>query len=456
MARLIVEEDGRRRAFKVGEGIVTLGTGSEARLKLTAPDVAEVHAEVELRGGQILLRPRPGVLPPTVGGNPVQGETAVALGQEITLGSARVWVEDENAPSAPPPRAAAPAAASPSRGVASSASDRAVRREQAIAQARSQGSRSVVQRSKPRVQRGLPGSVIAIFILVGAVVGFFVLYKVFMAGAGAEISDPRATLNAVAGHIDDGHFDLALKKLDTLPADMDAEHRARAEDLRDQIDERSSAAERSVKNLAGTQYYDTKLVKYENFYLQGKPTRAKARVFLKRCRYFKQTWPGHPKTDWVDRQERRLASVANLADPPVYEDVAWEIECLTRTNPRDYKASFGLLDAFIEDASGGELDAATELRNQMVTDREAYHLDRMQQADYEYNKQSDPGKAVLELVHLITKIGDEAKEDEAADILLKIPKVQDHLAGWKKYRPGEYEQLIRHPDVAAFVKENGI
>ncbi len=74
MTRLIVDEGGARRAFKMGEGVLSIGTGAEARLKLTSPDVAALHATLELAGGVATLHIQPGVVPPTVGGVPARGD----------------------------------------------------------------------------------------------------------------------------------------------------------------------------------------------------------------------------------------------------------------------------------------------------------------------------------------------------------------------------------------------
>ena len=43
MSKLIVEEAGQRRQFKIGEGILSVGSGAEARLKLVSPDIADTH-----------------------------------------------------------------------------------------------------------------------------------------------------------------------------------------------------------------------------------------------------------------------------------------------------------------------------------------------------------------------------------------------------------------------------
>ena len=112
MARLIVEEGGQRRAFKVGDGVLSLGSGGEARLRLRSTDVAEVHAEISIEGGVATLRPRPGVVPPTLGGEPVSGPARLDPGVEVRVGSARLWLEADDGSTPAPASAGAAAAAS--------------------------------------------------------------------------------------------------------------------------------------------------------------------------------------------------------------------------------------------------------------------------------------------------------------------------------------------------------
>ena len=45
MARLILEEDGQTRRFRLNEGKLTIGSGEAATLRCHSADVAEVHAE---------------------------------------------------------------------------------------------------------------------------------------------------------------------------------------------------------------------------------------------------------------------------------------------------------------------------------------------------------------------------------------------------------------------------
>ena len=89
MTRFIVEEGGKRRAFKASEGVITIGSGEKAMLKLASPGVAEVHAELEMKDGVVRLRLKPGVVPPQVGGKPAESEQLLAPGTVLKL-----WSED--------------------------------------------------------------------------------------------------------------------------------------------------------------------------------------------------------------------------------------------------------------------------------------------------------------------------------------------------------------------------
>ena len=60
MAKLILEENGKRRAFNLGDGVLSVGAGEEAKLRLAVSDVADVHVDLELRGTTLTLRPRTG------------------------------------------------------------------------------------------------------------------------------------------------------------------------------------------------------------------------------------------------------------------------------------------------------------------------------------------------------------------------------------------------------------
>src|SRR5687767_4166046 len=95
MVRLIVDDAGNRRAFNVGEGRLSIGSGTEAKLKLAASGVASVHVEVEVHGGKATLHPKPGVTPPQVLGRSVSGPVVLQHGVPVKVGGATVTVEYE-------------------------------------------------------------------------------------------------------------------------------------------------------------------------------------------------------------------------------------------------------------------------------------------------------------------------------------------------------------------------
>src|SRR5688572_20598631 len=106
MTRLVVEEGGKRRAFKVGDGVITIGSGAGATLKLASTKVAEIHAEIVVQGGAVTVRPRPGVLPPTLKGRAQSAEFKVPKGSTVVIGDAKLTVDPPDpaaAPVAPPP-----------------------------------------------------------------------------------------------------------------------------------------------------------------------------------------------------------------------------------------------------------------------------------------------------------------------------------------------------------------
>jgi hypothetical protein len=106
MTRLVVEEGGKRRAFKVGDGVITVGSGASATLKLASTKVAEVHAEIVVHGGVVTVRPKPGVTPPTLKGRAQSAEFTVPAGATVVIGDAKLTVDPPDpaqAPAPPPP-----------------------------------------------------------------------------------------------------------------------------------------------------------------------------------------------------------------------------------------------------------------------------------------------------------------------------------------------------------------
>jgi hypothetical protein len=456
MARLIVEEGGKRRAFRLGDGVLTVGSGSEARLKLASEGIAEIHAEIETRGEEALLRPRPGVQAPTVGGVPQGGEVSLEFGQAVEIGGARLWLEDESG-SAPAPSTSAPAVPG---GVASGAprsgAERERRRQSAIQKASRAPRRSVVERTRPRVQRGLPA-----WAVVGGVLGavgltLLLLWKGFQSVEESTFNIDVA-LDRAEKYLEEGDPETAKVRIGALAGqEITGEQRERIRTLRARIAERGRQSDRDAVNAVGRLYWNTKLEKYEINYLQGSPDPSRIRLFLARCKYFRERWPDHPQLGWVTRQESRFQGSVDLSQPKTLADIQWEIRSLVRNSPRHYGEAFGLLDEFIPRATSKDLAEAETMRQEMIVAREEYALDRLQQAKYELEKKENPGGAVWWLINSVCYLGDPAMEDDAAGRLIRMSEIGAHLEGYRDERPDIFEELMKNSIVRGKAKKLGV
>jgi hypothetical protein len=426
MTRIVVEEGGSRRAFRLPDGRITIGSGEAAKLKLAAEGVADVHADLEVAGGRVTLAPRPGVLPPKVNGKQIAGPTVLQRGARVEIGGARILLEPEAAD-------AEAAAASPARaGLEASRPTRA---------------------SRPR-RKSPPALLIAAGIL--AAVGALLLAGRGLWSEGASASDPAIPLRKARELLDGAYVNQAVAELDRLdPQSLPRELRAFYDGMRAEIARGAERAEELEREREGTEYLETQLQRFEREYLQGEPGRERIRVFLKRARTFQNTWPTHPGNEWVRRQVGRFRGVVDLEEPPTFEDVAYEVKTLTWAFPRDYVAVFALLDEYerqVEPEDRAELD---ELRAKQEAERLAYWEDRRQQVIWHWERE-EKGAAVEKLVQLVTKIGDPEMEREAARKLVELPGIESWLRGYERDKPTKFQRLMQNPIVAEFCRQKGI
>ncbi len=474
MARLIVDEGGQRRAFKLGEGVLTIGSGEQARLRLASGDVADVHAELELRAGQVLLRARPGVMPPSLDGLPITGECVVKRGETIEIGNATIEVEDSGPAEAPlveepsggaakrPARAAAAAgvgatavrAQPASRSGGAPAQKKRVRRT-----AMQQASEETLEERRARYarQRGMPTWAIVGLLLAGAGVIVLIMVKAFTS-ASSTTTPIDATLNRAARVLDEGGIQEARDALASIAptVELTPAQRQRREALEERlrVDERQGELNR--QNNIGSEYLAGKLQRYEEKWLQGRPETPKVRLFLKRLRYFRERWPQHPDMDWVERQESRFAGVVSLADPPTWADVDWEVFYITDAKPREYGEAFRLLEQFEKSATPEQKQLIAEKRAELLKDRREYHEDRLNEARWLWESKNQEGEAYEWLVQSVMKIGDEEMANEAAVFLLKCESEFPFLESYKISRPHDWEMLIQNALIRDHAKEQGL
>lgn len=467
MLKLVVEEGGKRRAFKLGDGILTVGSGAGAKLRLSSVDVAEIHVELVVQQGAMVVRTRPGVMPPTINGTLAAGETPVPAGAVVELGGARLWLEGAGQAAPQPAARSEPRRAAPARQTARSkadqAQDQAIRRQRAIEQSKRAEPRSKVQRSRPRVERGAPGWLIAGAILLVAVLGFLFVKSGFDKSVEDGAGTVFGSIAAAQQMLEVGNLDTAIEKLDGIPSDAELTpaQKGAVDKIRAEVKKRREFQDVDSRNIVGTKWFDVYLAGYEKSQLQMSPPDHKVKLFLKRCQEFRRRWPSHPELEWVGRQERRFKGAVDMSLPPTYDDVHWEVKHLATGKPRDYRTAFELIDKYLARADADRKGELEELRAQYVGEREAHQVDRLQQAKHEVRKNKDYVQSIKELVNLIAYQGDTAFENEAAEILLgmeKVPQVdlKGTLLTYKQRQPEKFALLFKNSMMKSYADRVGL
>lgn len=446
MAILIVEEGGRARRFRLKDGRLTIGSGEAATLQLEDPELAEVHANLTVRGEEVLLEFL----------DEAGGTYELETGEPFPLGAAVLTVQASAAESAPP--AARQAAVRPAAaGTEPPASTRPRVQRGGSSSGRTRArSGGASRRQRPAKKSGGPWIMIGVLGALGF--GGWKAFDSYAQYAGERGFDLQTSFRRVTASLEEADFNGALREYEKIDAQADIpdDWRAQFDELRLRAEAMKAAASSTQKNSRWTQeYLQPQLQRYEKEYLKGTPQREKVRVFLKRAQVFKENCPDHPEMDWVDRMVERYSRVVSLDDPPTYEDIAFETESLTWAKPRDYKKAFQILGDFIDGASGDDRARALSLFDELSEARQVHFEDRLAQAKYDYDK-GRQGEAISWLSLLVVYIGDEDMADNAAGRLVQMPDIDAYLRGYAQSQPEVWERLSAHPKVAAKARELGL
>lgn len=450
MVRLIVDDAGKRRAFNVGEGRLSVGSGQEAKLRLESAGIASVHVEIEIHGGKATLHPKPGVTPPQVLGRAASGAVVLQHGVPVKIGSATVTVEYESQPAAAPTAAPALARPRPTAGASARSSTRSRDAEDDDERPR--------HRARPQ---GTPTWVwIAVGLPVVALLAYFVVGGMLGRDSGrvAEASAPAYYNNALQ-RVKNSQFEQALEQLDRIPADAQIEPSLKQSiaDLRATIQQRMAETSEHAHNAtAGKNYFDTQLKGFVDRYMAGQITSPEARVFLKRARYFRENWPTHPDLDWVTRQEARFKGAIDLSKPPTFADVQFEVESLTWSYPRKYNEAFAVARAFQASAQGDDVAKADAFLVELDGKRKEWFDDRLQQAKFHYDRK-EIGKSIGVLLSIIRYAGDTAMEDDGANRLLQYGDVEEIASFLRGYRTNDstgFEEVSKNRVIANFLRDH--
>ncbi|HTF90679.1 MAG TPA: FHA domain-containing protein [Planctomycetota bacterium] len=444
MVRLIVDDAGNRRAFNVGEGRLSVGSGTEAKLKLTSPGVASLHVDIEIHGGKATLHPKPGVTAPQLLGRAATGPVVLQHGVPVKIGGATVTVEYEGLPSKIPPVAPAGERSPsrvPRRGRDDEDDDKGPGR-------------------RPRKQ-GVPTWVwIAACVPIIAIGGWFISSKLLgknnqnFSEAGA-----LADYNKALEEIKNSRFDAASKQLDRIPADavLEPTLATRIAKMREEIKVKiAEGNEYSRNEMDGQKYFSSQLENFVNNYMSGKITPSEARVFMKRAKYFREKWPTHSELAWVNRQEERFKDAVDLTQPPSFDDIQFEVESLTWSHPRNYKEAFAAAKAFQATATGPDVEKVAGFLHELEGKRADWFKDRLEQARWHFDRKEE-GLSIGVLLSIIRGAGDEAMADNAAERLLaygNAEKMASWLRGYRTNDPDGFAEVSKNRVIAAFLKTN--
>ena len=470
MTRFIVEEGGKRRAFKASEGVITIGSGEKAMLKLASPGVAEVHAELEMKDGVVRLRLKPGVVPPQVGGKPAESEQLLAPGTVLKIGDASIRLESEDgaapsapqAPATPPAKAGVslskqPAAPKPSAKAPIPAGKPAAREKQGW-------ERSAREVHKDKSIKPLH---MLLLLVPVAVIAFFLLKR----GASQKIDDslsgPQQVFLAekAAQETVWDQAEEALAKIGDR-SKLSTDLQARANEVERKIKDGRAAGAVAAANSAGDKYLQSQLKNFEEQRLAGsKVDRSVVRVFLKRVAEFERRWPNHPDMDWVRRKKERYGPMVDLTKPGSYADIEFEVKSMTWDNPRNYREAFLVLNRWLETSGGDERGKGLALLDKLIKEREEWFEDRLQEAAHQYRK-GQLGQSIQWLCVLITYSGEDAMSDRAAEALIKFHgseaptggtiDLRAQLRGYRKELPDYWKVMEANRVLAAWMRENPI
>ncbi len=429
--RLIVEDGGKKRTFKVTPGKLSIGSGVNAQLKLSGESIAEDHAELEILEESAILHVRPGARFPKIDGRAVKGDVPLDGDVTVSIGASKLTLEFER--EAPPPAAVEPPKASATR-------ERAVPEHKTKAEI---GSRRVLW----------------VNVGVAVIVGAILLYKLTASEAPPT---PEEVANKTLQHARELVKVAKWSEVETELSHITPEFAARTdfksqiENIRKSIDDAHKQARADADLYAGNDWLKVKLKDFDNNYLQGKIDEPAARLFVKRCRFFRQRWPAHPEMDWVTRNEARFDGVIDLSKPPTWADVEFEVKVLSyRIQLPDYREVFKLFDEFRPHASADEAKRLDQLVAEKKNDRAVWFAERLDKARAEFeSKQARESFSML--VSIVIYAGDADMAAQAAARMMKFDDFDARMRAYRQDVPDEWAELLSEPSLASWANSQGL
>ncbi|MEM9801757.1 MAG: FHA domain-containing protein [Planctomycetota bacterium] len=436
MAKLILEEGGQTRRFKLASGKLTFGSGEKATLRLESDDVAELHGQIDMGPDGAVLRTAKGVMPAKVSGRPVSGAHTMRDGQAVQVGSAKLTVEYDEGEG--PAQAAGPATARASAGTPR------------------------VSRRRPKAKKSAVPSFVLVPLILGAA-GFgayALLTKTSKGLSGAEFDfDTRwARYQREKGEDAIG----ARTILGEISREaLTAQQRALVDAEFAEGNEELEVLDEDIRNQKAMDWFSKRL---ENYFEDWPVTkeRAHARLFMKRATWFVEEYPTHPERERVQRWMDRVRPVAEVGSPMEVEDLRVDVWGSVSAAPKDFRSAIDSISAFLATAEGSDRTAAEQIRTETLGEERTFYDEKLGEAAVVYDKAKypdkfDPSLAINDMVTLIAGLQDTELRADAARRLLAITEFSPgKLSAYKRERPDIFEKLLVDPSIRAFAEENDL
>ena len=491
MSKLIVDDAGNQRAFRLGEGRLTIGSGATDKLRLEAGGVEPAHLTLIVRGKSVSID---ATAPVELGDEELEGEHRWHGGQTLVVGEARLsFVMDGDGPKAP---AGAKAPKRPATREVSEGRAPTSRRSTAGSAGRSSGGRSSAGRTRASLsdegdgaprrrssassrarqpQGGLPSWAVPLGVI--AILGGVLVWYSVKGGGAAQ---PGALLKEVSAQVDDGQLNTARQvfaKIDRAKLNLDLQ--ARYDEVEKKIDAAELAGPAAIRRGEAIKWATQNLTRFHSKYLENPLVQAgQVRMWFENLAKFRGENPDTGTAIWQDNPsgkkllEELAAIEAQFQDhpgrsgPANLDDARWWIEYYTSGGAggdsiKLFAPALAKLDEVQAVSSEQDVETVESLRSQVLADRNLYVEQKMARSKELFDRYLEENSlAVLqqsaaELVNLIHYNREPGIRSTAANALIKFPldKLQKQLLpSYEKHDPSKYASLMEVPQIAGLTK----
>ncbi|MEO0650785.1 MAG: FHA domain-containing protein [Planctomycetota bacterium] len=457
MPRLIVDDAGKQKAFRVTKGRLSVGSSAESKLALTASGVEDHHANVLVTPEGVRVQV---LAPVTIAGERVLGgEVELEFGQSLLIGAATIVVksDDEAAPAAKPAAGRSGAAGA---GARRSSGGTTTRRGAAGATTAGGTRRRAGDRGAQKKQGVPPIAIIGGVVVLIAVVVFF--FK-GMPNAGNELNK----LVAAEEMLDEGKLTRARTLLgDVDTSILESADQQRHKDLLVELKEREEFATEATVISAATKMVDEDLKGLVAKQFKTEPVRtAKVRLLLDYIDRFRSTYPKHASElwrgdssynenyQWILDAEAKYGEQASSSDPYTDDDIAFREEYFLTKSPKRFNEVMPVVEAAIAAADDSERGEYEAIRERLAEAQRVYADERMAKSRDQYQA-GQASQAAGTLITDILHMTDPQLVDRAAGVLIGFEEANAIFLGMQKNQPARFEALQKNDRIKRFVEAN--